>query len=1010
MTPEEKPAMKMNPRTPGAAADLRARAEAQLLGQGNGSETDADPQRLLHELEVHQIELEMQNEQLREVAGKLEAALERHNEFYEFAPVGYLSLQPDSTIRQVNLTAVGMLGQDRSALLNRRLAVFVSVADRLAFRDWLYQVFAGRDPEASEVSLLLKGKPPLAVELRACLSVDGQECRVVLTDLTARRQAEAARRESEARFRALLDRAPDGILLLSPGGNLISLNEAFARMHGYSVAEMLQMNLRDLDTPETQQLLPERMRRLLAGEALTFEVEHYHRDGRIVPLEVSAIQIKHGGETYIQAIHRDITERRQMEAMFQARLRLSEYAHNHTLDELLTRTLDEAELLTGSARGCFQFVAADQKTLCRQTWSTRARQQLVTAAGQERPAPGGATKLWREAVRERRPLIHVADAERSPQPGMPAASGRALPESANLEPQAAIPQRELVVPVIQGGRVVALLGVADKPRDYLTTDIESVAQLARLAWDIVLVKQAEEALRERESMLKRTESIAHVGSWEWEVANDTVRWSDELFRIFQRHPAQGPPSFAEQSALYHPEDWQHLQRAVAAARSAGTGYELELRALRKDGETRVCLARGHAEKEPGKTATRLFGSLQDITERKQLAERVRRVQKMEAISSIAGGIAHEFNNILGALLMSVGMIKLTTGEPKARELLEGMEKLSERAANLVNQLLAFSRQSILRRRPVDLAALLAQQSKLMGRMCGERITIEYAPPPDLAWAEADSGALQQIVLNLCLNAREAMKNGGTLRLHLATVEVRPETAAAHPEVQPGTFVCLSVADTGCGMSPQIMQRVFEPFFTTKDVGQGPGLSLAAVRGLVEQHRGFVTVESQVGQGSTFRVYLPTCAPPVAVAPEAKPVRGQGTILLVEDEPALLKVEQTYLALKGYKVLAATNAQEALDLWAEHRGDIDLLYTDVVMPGGLNGHELAERLLADEPELPVIITSGYNTVELEAGKTGSPIVYVAKPCLPSKLTLLIRDALARRKAAPEPALIPQSDRS
>ena len=1128
--------MRTDTNTRGAGAKLRVIFQELLQSHKSGVETDADAQRLRHELQVHQVELEAQNQQLREAQVRVEMALEQYTELYDFAPVGYLILQADSTISECNLTAASLLGLDRSALLNRRLGVFVAGASLPDFNAWLTRAFEGQDTATSEVNFLLEDKPPLAVELRAGRSADGRECRVVMTDVTARRQAEGARRDSDKRFRALFDRSADGMVLMGLDGKMTEINEAFARMHGYSVAEMQQMNLLELVTPETQQLAPERMRRLLAGEALTFEVEHYHRDGRIVALEVSAVPIMNGREVYIQASHRDITERRQMESIFQARLRLSDYALNHSLEEILTRTLDEAELLTGSPLALLHFVEADQKTISRETWSTRARQHMANAEGQEGTAPGIATKVWMDAIREGRPLIHTADAEGAARPDQAAASVWSLPESPSLEAQAFALQRELVVPVLRGGQVVALLGVAKKPRDYLKSDIEGVTQLAHLAWDIVLGKQAEMALRETqqlftlfmqhspvaayikvvtatesrvlqaggggafhqmlglsipelvgrsmgelfaadlaakitaddwavvssgkvmrteedfngrhystikfpirpggktllagysldvtelkqaeaalrasEILLAQAERIAHVGSWECDAATHTVRWSDEMFRIFQRDPAEGAPSFADHSALYHPEDWPGLQRAVAAALSADTPFQLELRALRKDGEIRLCLARGAVEKEPGKPVTRLFGSLQDITDIKRQEERARQAHKMEAIGRLAGGIAHEFNNIHGAILMSLEVMKLMPLGAEGLEQVAGMETLSARAAQLVRQLLAFSRQAPIRRVAVDPAVLVAEKSKLLRPLLGETITLELSTDPDLPWVQADPAAIQQVLVNLCSNARDAMKSGGMLRLHMAAAEVSAERAATYPEVQPGKFVCLSVSDTGCGIPTRIIHRLFEPFFTTKDVVQGSGMGLATVLGLVEQHQGFVEVESQVEKGSMFRVYLPAVAPPVArttAAPVSLTARGEGTILLVEDEPDLREVEEIYLAKMGYKVLAAADGEEALALWAKHRAEIDLLYTDVVMPGGLDGRELTQRLLADKPELPVIITSGYNTVELDFGRAASHIVFVAKPCLPSKLALVIHDCLARRKAAFDIAVPPPADR-
>jgi len=257
--------------------------------------------------------------------------------------------------------------------------------------------------------------------------------------------------------------------------------------------------------------------------------------------------------------------------------------------------------------------------------------------------------------------------------------------------------------------------------------------------------------------------------------------------------------------------------------------------------------------------------------------------------------------------------------------------------------------------------------------------------------------IDQVLLNLCLNARDAMKEGGQLWLDLAEVEIGERQARAQEGAKSGRYVCLSVADTGCGMGERTLKRLFEPFFTTKDIGQGTGLGLATVRGIVQQHGGWVEVDSRVGKGSTFRVYLPAlartqAAPPVS--PRQALVSGQGTILVVEDEPMLRTTSRKLLARAGYMVLEAAEGQEALALWQQKRSEIDLLFTDMVMPGELNGLQLAERLLAEKPGLKVIITSGYHTDLPNLPQLPeTSIVYVPKPCSPGDLTALIRKCLS-----------------
>ncbi len=444
-----------------------------------------------------------------------------------------------------------------------------------------------------------------------------------------------------------------------------------------------------------------------------------------------------------------------------------------------------------------------------------------------------------------------------------------------------------------------------------------------------------------------------------------------------------------------PEDYAAAMSRLRRRLAGESGlHPAEVRCRRQDATLRPVELSAAPITFAGQPAVQFIA--RDLTERKRLEELAWQAQKMQAIGHLAGGVAHEFNNILATVVMSLDLLKLQTADPDSCGLLDGIGTASRRATTLVRQLLAFSRQSLIQRQHLDLAAVVIGKRQMLNQLLGEHIRLEFRGRSASCWVNADPGSLEQVLLNLCLNARDAMPDGGVLSIELAGVVVSAEVAATHPEVHPGDFVCWSITDTGSGIRPEIMPLVFDPFFTTKDVGQGTGLGLATVRGLIEQQHGWVEVESRVGHGSTFRVFLPAVAPPPepATGPRAELVRGEGTILLVEDEPVLRSVGEQMLSRIGYTVLTAADGVEALAVWAEHRAQIDLLYTDVVMPGEFDGIQLAQRILADKPGLKVILTSVYSLEVLGLGEDlANAIIYLPKPSPLATLTQVIKDCLS-----------------
>lgn len=396
--------------------------------------------------------------------------------------------------------------------------------------------------------------------------------------------------------------------------------------------------------------------------------------------------------------------------------------------------------------------------------------------------------------------------------------------------------------------------------------------------------------------------------------------------------------------------------------------------------------------------TEVLGVSRDVTERKRLEEQLRQAQKMEAVGQLAGGVAHDFNNLLTVIQGHCSL--LLAGDQDKENSLESLKEIeaaAQRASNLTRQLLTFSRRQVMQMKPLDLNDVLGHLLKMLRRLLSEAIALEFQANHALPPIVADAGMIEQVVMNLSVNARDAMPKGGQLTLRTHLVDLDAQAAAANPEARPGRFVCLSVTDTGCGMDGSTRKRIFEPFFTTKEVGKGTGLGLATVYGIVKQHQGWTEVASEVGKGTTFRVFLPaspaTAAKSLGTSTEPAMRGGTEGILVVEDDPPLRQLAKSCLDRNGYRVLEATNGVEAQAVWREHHHQIDLLLTDMVMPEGMTGWELAERLQAEKNSLKVIISSGYSLELFHAGApSGRGIAYLAKPYEMTALAVAVRKCL------------------
>jgi PAS domain S-box-containing protein len=506
------------------------------------------------------------------------------------------------------------------------------------------------------------------------------------------------------------------------------------------------------------------------------------------------------------------------------------------------------------------------------------------------------------------------------------------------------------------------------------------------AQDITELKQTEQALRESEGRYRSLFESAPDGILvaDPEGTYVDVNPSGLAMLGYSRDELIGMKS----ADVLAPKEFSRVDSALTEI-NQGVEHRHEWQFRRKDGSVfdADVLATVMAD-------GRILAVVRDATERKRMEEQLRQSQKMEAVGRLAGGVAHDFNNELGVILGYTELLVRHASEAQ-RGKLDQILKATERATGLTRQLLAFSRKQIVDQRVMDLNALLSDLEKMLGRLIGEDIELAIVPGDDLGHVKADPGQLEQVVMNLCLNARDAMPDGGLLRIETANAELDAGHAAHHEPIAPGRYVMLAVSDTGGGIEEEILPKIFEPFFSTKAPGKGTGLGLATVHGIVKQAGGYVWVYSELGHGTAFKIYLPRIDEP-APAPDVQETtmaaKGWETILLVEDQGSLRAIAGEILGEHGYRVIEAAGANDAIEKASHHPEPIHLLVTDVVMPG-MNGRALFESLVATRPELKVLYMSGYtDDVIAHRGvfESGTPLL--AKPFTALALLGRVRAAL------------------
>ena len=769
-----------------------------------------------------------------------------------------------------------------------------------------------------------------------------------------RREIEAALRQSEDQYRRLFEAASDPVFVIDPDTTrILDANGMTSVVYGYEHDELLAMSSPDVSAE------PERTAdfiRTATGYGdetqLTGRRRHRRKDGTTFPVEFSARIVTRDDRTVLLVACRDVTDREAAEeALRESEQRFRTVFEQASVGATLT------DLGTG------MFVEVNERFA-----------EIVGRTREEAAAAG-----W---ISITHPDDLAADLENVRRITSGETSGYRMAKR-YLKPDGSAVWVDLTVTVVRAGDPARRLALA-------------------IVEDVTERRAAEAAVHQSRAELAEAQRIAHVGSWTFDPGTGGATWSDELFRIFGLEPGGPAPTLAEQEALHPPEAYARVCRQLAATAATGDPYEIEYDITRADDISRHLVERGEAVRGDDGSVIGVRGTLSDITELHQALERADRAQRAEMVGRLAGGVAHDFNNLLTAVggyaeLLAESMAP----EDPRRDDVDAIRAAGARAATLTRQLLAFGRRETLQPVTLRVPDAVDGLSKILRSLVPADVNLVVRHTDGDASAHVDRSHLQQAVVNLVLNARDAMPRGGTLTIETGSVRLEAGDPRGRPPVPPGTYVSLAITDTGTGIPPESLPHLFEPFFTTKPFGKGSGLGLSSLDGFVAMSGGFVTVASTVGEGSTFTIHLPAVTPVEDARETTSSVsgapRGSETILLVDDEPGVRAITARLVRGLGYTVREASNPVEALAIAQSGEG-VDLLLTDVVMPG-MNGPELASRLRRLRPGLPIALMSAY-APEAVIGDEGEDAwdAFLSKPFERDVLAARLRELLDR----PNPA--------
>ena len=891
------------------------------------------------------MELAAANEDLIKEIADRKLLEQRFREHVELLPEVVYEHDERGVFTFVNQRGCEITGYTRHDF-DRGLSLVDLIEDqsRTTIQENISKALAGESVGLTECVAVRKDGTSFPVMVRAAPIVrDGGivGLRGILVDVTERKEAEEALRKSEDRYRTLFEQSRDAIAITSQDGWQVDVNQAFVDLFGYERHEIMSLNARHLWADPKERAV---WQKTLDSEKFVHDYPWLalRKGGEIrYCLVTSSIREDEDGTIQYQSICRDVTERKRAE-------------------ELLLRSEEKYRLIfENSPLGVFHFDRAGVITAC--------NDNFVSIIGSSREHLIGF-----DAVRDAGDDAMAAAIRKSLSGGI----GHYEDYYASVTSDKTTPMKCEFGPVYdREGCVVGGIGIVE---------------------DITERKQAEDNLRESEEKYRNILETITDGYHEVDLEGNLTLVNDSLCEIlnYSREELLG----VNYREFMDPQNAKLIYSAYHEVFTTGRpnpGFNHQI--LRKDGTARDVSVSIALMKDSDGRPCGFRGIYRDITDRKLLEEQLRQAAKMEAIGQLAGGIAHDFNNLLTAMIGYSNMLMQEVPQtPRYQEKLAQIRRAAERAAALTQQLLAFGRKQVLDTRLVNLNTIISDLEEMLRRLIGENIEIVTLLDPDIGMIQADPGQIDQILMNLAVNARDAMPQGGRMAIETARVTLDEEYSRSHPEVAAGEYVMVSVIDTGRGMDDATVSHIFDPFFTTKEKGVGTGLGLSTVYGIVKQHQGHVSVYSEIGCGTVFKVYLPRRTESANLVPKQPTQRskpgGEETVLVVEDETVVRDLACEALGILGYSALAAADPQEAMAISDNHPGPIHLLLTDVILPV-MDGRTLHTHLAESRPGLKALFMSGYTEdFIVHHGVLDRDVHFLRKPFTMDNLAHKIRSAL------------------
>lgn len=944
-------------------AELQSELLARQIYSGDRKSTSSEPsveelQRLIHDLQLHQIELEMQNRELREARRSLEDAHQQYATLYEFSPVAYLTLDRAGVIRELNLTAAKLLGAHRAYLLGLPFAVLVARHDTHRFWDHLRQCAQRGEKVVTKLDLKLKGGQLIAVQIETLTDATksaNDVLRTAIIEISERDQAETRNHASKIFQQSVLDSLTSHLAVLDKTGTITAVNDAWSQfacengdpgmVRSGPGVNYLEVCRAAVDLAIEAQAVLTGLQSILAGEQSRFSLEypcHSPTQERWFLLTAVSLRSEQGGAV---VSHSDITVRRQAERALQA--------NEARMAGILESAMD-AIITVDAQQHIVMFNAAAEQMF------------LVPAA----KAIGQSLDRFIPLRFRNAHSRHIANFERT------YVTKRAM------------------------GALGAVYGLRSSgeefPIEASISHIETQGQpfFTVILRDITQRKQVEDQLVEQAALLNHARDAILVRD-----LNDRILfWNQSAERIYGWLAEEVVGQDIKQ-LLYHGFTDQFEQAKWAVIEQGD--WVGEMRQFTKSGrevsvENRLTIVRDSSGKPQS-----ILSINTDVTEYRRLQSQFLRAQRLESIGTLASGIAHDLNNVLSPITMGIQLLQSKVSDESGRRLLEVIRQSAERGGELIKQVLSFARGAEGQKTTINPRHLISEITKVLDETFPKNISIHYSVPPDLGAICCSPTQLQQVLMNLCVNARDAMPEGGTLRLTAENIQFDQHYARMNPLARPDCYVMISVMDTGMGIPPALLDKIFDPFFTTKQMGQGTGLGLATVQGIVKSHDGFINVYSEPGHGTQFRIYLPAIisAQPAQTSPLHSDLpAGHGeTVLVVDDEASISEITRSTLEAFGYRVLIAADGAEGVALYAAHQGEIRVVLTDMMMPL-MDGPAMIRALRKINSQTPIIATSGLANDDRTAALQELGVEeFLPKPYNAERLLLLL-DRLIRESQA------------